>query len=44
MKSIKNFIIESQQSYINDFINFLLKNSKEGELKTNHKSHYDYFN
>jgi len=44
MKSIKNYIIESQQSYINDFIDFLLKNSKEGELKTNHKSYYDYFN
>ena len=43
MKSIKNYIIESQQSHINDFIDFLLKNSKEGELKTNHKSYYDYF-
>ena len=44
MKSIKDYIIESHQSYVDDFIDFLLKNSKEGELKHNSKSYYDYFN
>ena len=29
MKSIKNYIIESRQSHVDDFIDFLLKNSKE---------------
>ena len=44
MKSLNTYIIESQQSHIDDFIQFLIENSKEGELKTNHKSYYDYFN
>ncbi len=44
MKSLNTYIIESQQSHVDDFIDFLLKNSKEGELKTNNKSYYDYFN
>ena len=44
MKTIKEYIIESQQSHVDDFIDFLLKNSKEGELKHNSKSYYDYFN
>ena len=30
MKSLNNYIIESQQSHVDDFIDFLLKNSKEG--------------
>ena len=43
MKSLQLYIIENKSS-INDFIKLLEDNSEEGELKTNHKSYYDYFN
>lgn len=43
MKTLSNFILESSNKYINDFIDFLKNNSKEGELKSCSKSYYDYF-
>ena len=43
MKSLQSYIIENE-SNIEKFIEFIKDNSKEGELKTNHKSYYDYFN
>ena len=43
MKSLQSYIIENE-SNIEKFIGFIKDNSKEGELKTNHKSYYDYFN
>lgn len=42
MKSLHTYILENE-SHINDFIQFLIENSKEGELKTNQKSYYYYF-
>lgn len=44
MKTLQNFIIESLNEHIENFIEFLKDNAKTGELKTNHKSYYDYFN
>ena len=43
MKSLQLYLTEDQ-SHIDDFIQFLLDNSKEGELKSNSKSYYDYYN
>lgn len=43
MKTLLKFIKESSQVYIEKFIEFLKDNAKDGELKTNHKSYYDYF-
>lgn len=43
MKSLQLYLTEDQ-SHIDDFIQFLLDNSEEGELKSNKKSYYDYFN
>ena len=49
MKSLYTYINENKENsigneLINKFIEFLENNSKNGELKTNHKSYYDYFN
>lgn len=44
MKSITDCILESLNNYLEKFIEFIKDHSKEGELKTNHKSYYDYFN
>lgn len=49
MKSLNTYINENKDSSINNglinkFIEFLENNSENGELKTNHKSYYDYFN
>jgi len=44
MKSITDYILESSNEHLEKFIEFIKDNSKEGELKTNHKSYYDYFN
>ncbi len=44
MKTLLKFIKESSQDNIEKFIEFLKDNAKTGELKTNHKSYYDYFN
>lgn len=43
MKSIIEYINESTD-VVNKFISYLKENSKIGELPTNHKSYYDYFN
>lgn len=43
MKRLQTFILESQNEHIEKFIEFLKDNAKDGELKTNHKSYYDYF-
>ena len=42
MKSLQLYLTEDQ-SHIDDFIQFLLDNSEEGELKSNKKSYYDYY-
>ena len=46
MKSLNTYINENfiDNGLINKFIDFLENNSEFGELKTNHKSYYDYFN
>ena len=48
MKSLNTYINENKENSINNrlikFIEFLENNSENGELKTNHKSYYDYFN
>ena len=33
MKSIKNYIIESRQSHVDDFVDFLLKNAIKNYLQ-----------
>lgn len=48
MKSLNTYINENKENSINNglidkFIEFLEDNSKNEELKTNHKSYYDYF-
>lgn len=48
MKSLNIYINENKENSINNglidkFIEFLEDNSKNEELKTNHKSYYDYF-
>lgn len=44
MKLIIDYILESLNDNLEKFIKFIKDNSKEGELKTNHKSYYDYYN
>lgn len=44
MKLIIDYILESLNDNSEKFIKFIKDNSKEGELKTNHKSYYDYYN
>ena len=43
MKALQKFIKESSQDHIEKFVEFLKDNAKHGELKSNHKSYYDYF-
>lgn len=43
MKALQKFIKESSQDHIEKFVEFLKDNAKDGELKPNHKSYYDYF-
>ena len=44
MKSIIEYIVESSD-IVGKFISYLKENAKKiGELPTNHKSYYDYFN
>lgn len=44
MKSLNFYILEAEETNIDKFIEFIESNSKEGELKSNSKSYYDYFN
>lgn len=45
MKSLNTYINENSiDNRLIKFIEFLENNSENGELKTNHKSYYDYFN
>lgn len=43
MKLITDYILESLNDNLEKFIEFIKDNSKEGELKNNHKSYYDYY-